>query len=123
MIRHNYRWVFSRFKQGYAAHLCYVELTDGIPTYATPVHDMSRYRSAVFEAHQKDFIKIEQNGDMRILKNNQKRCAMCRVCGGFMYQLESTKGDTHTGCATMITVRSGNAKQGDKPFKQGAVHV
>ena len=122
MIHYSYRWVLARLSdRGYGAHLCHVEIVDGRPTFFTPLHDVSKFRIARYEANAKDLIKVEENGDMFILKNQHKRLAQCRACGGLMFQIESIKGDTHTGCARLITVRSGNAKQGDKPFRTGVL--
>lgn len=113
MERTDFRWVTN----GKCAKLSEVSIEDGIPIAVRALTERDNYRQAFSVASERNHIKMEMNGFLRIIPRTSKKAYRCRMCGGYMYPQESLKGDACMGCSLLQTTRMGNAKQLDKPFR------
>ena len=112
MERTDFRWVHN----GRYAELSEVCLDNGIPIAFQPIQ-VEDYRRAYNVACERNHIKIEMNGTLRVIPRTSRKAYRCRMCGGYMYPDEALQGDACRGCSRMQTTRMGNAKQLDKPFR------
>lgn len=108
-----YRWLIGRRQGAYAYHLVDVVFEQGMPIVVTSI-EPNDYRRARFEADRKSFIKLHSTGHMELLLHHKTRTT-CKRCGGLTYRKEALKGTECTGCSLLLPIRSGSAKQLDRP--------